>query len=93
LTAAAVKQRRLPSVTKATIKLLEKVFAAEVAGHLFQSKSKQMKALEEDQYVEMVQDTLGKDRFGPIIVEGWALTHRGRITYCEWAKNQPTANE
>jgi len=69
--------------------MLEKVFTAEMYGLLpFQSKSKIIKALEKDGQVEPMVV-----RMGPVTVKGWSLTHRGRITYCDWASKQPSSEE
>ena len=72
-------------MTNAQYKLLEKVFAAEIEGRIHPSKDKRYKVLEAEGCVEHVFHQVGKDRFGPIVVTGWALTHKGRIIYCQWA--------
>lgn len=72
-----------------TITALEKVFEAEIHGRLFQSKAKIYKQLEADGMVTFERQELGRDRFGAIAVEGWALTHRGRIAYCETCTEPP----
>lgn len=71
-------------MTKADLKMLERIFEAEIYGRLpFQSKSKQMERLAEEGLVEPMTRAFGKDRFGAIHVSGWALTHAGRFLYCE----------
>lgn len=66
------------------LNLLERLFEAEIYGHLpFQSKSKQIQRLHEEGMVEPMTRRLGQDGFGAIEVSGWALTHAGRLTYCE----------
>jgi hypothetical protein len=68
------------------LKLLEKVFSAEVNSaingglYVAQIKSKRMEQLEKEGYVQKVTETLG-GRF-PVKVTGWALTELGRLTYC-----------
>jgi hypothetical protein len=75
-------------------KLLERTFAAEVEGRLpFQTKSKSIHSLAHKGMVEEMTRTFGQDRFGPITVIGWTLTHRGRIAYCEWAATQDIGEE
>lgn len=66
-------------MTKKTFELLGRIFAAEVDGRLpYQSKSKEYPKLEEDGLCEGVTR-----RFGPVIVQGWILTHLGRMAYCQ----------
>lgn len=72
-----------------TINALEKVFEAEIQGLLFQSKAKIYKKLEADGMVTFERQVLGRDRFGSIAVEGWALTHYGRIAYCATCPEPP----
>ena len=74
---------------KTHLALLEKVFTAEIEGLLpFQTRStKIIKELLEDGMVEpMVEYQPG---LGRLRIEGWQLTHRGRIAYCDWAASQP----
>lgn len=68
--------------TKAELKMLEKVFAAEIEGRLFQSKAKIMMRLEEKGLVRRTRKEYPADRFGPIVVEGWGQTILGNMTYC-----------
>lgn len=74
-------------VTKADLKLLERVFDMEVrsgaAGRVMpaQIKSKRLVKLAEDGFVEEGTITLG-GRF-PVKITGWFLTHLGRYTYCQ----------
>lgn len=77
------------TLTKRDIRFLERLFAAEVEGRLpFQSRAVAMiERLQEDQLIEPMEVVL-PGRF-PVTVRGWALTHRGRITYGEWAAQQP----
>lgn len=70
-------------MTKAELKMLERLFAAEIEGRLpFQSKAKIMERLEGDGYVQRTKREYPADRFGPIVVEGWCLTLLGNLTYC-----------
>lgn len=74
-------------MTKKHLKLLEKVFAAEIEGRLpYQSKAKGYKELEELDLVAWGTVTLGGGGF-PVTVSGWYLTHSGRYAYCESCKD------
>ena len=68
---------------KTELDFLERVFAAEIEGRLYQTKSKLAKQMESDGYVFATTKRLGYDRFGTIEVSGYCLTDRGRIAYCE----------
>ena len=74
-------------MTKAEMKVLEKVFAAEVEGRLpFQARSLLAHKLAKDGYLEPMERwfrSYTPGSLGPILVKGWQLTHRGRLTYCE----------
>lgn len=68
-------------LTKAKLRALERVFAAEVDGRLpFQSKAKIFRELCESGMVEPMEWKL-VGRF-PVTVSGYQLTHAGRIAYC-----------
>lgn len=75
-------------ITKAELRVLEKMFAKEIACGLsksrippiFQSKAKIMDRLEDKGLVEHIEYTLN-DRF-QMKIAGWLLTHSGRFTYC-----------
>jgi hypothetical protein len=70
-------------VSKTELKWLEKVWAAEVEGRLpLQSRAAIYKRLEDRGLVERMKVEYPPDRFGPIVVEGWGLTHAGRFVYC-----------
>ena len=69
--------------TKAELAALEKVFAAEINGRLpFQSKAKIFRQLSEDGLLEPMERKFCIDRFGAVVVNGYQLTHAGRIVYC-----------
>lgn len=71
------------SLTVRKRKGLEAVFAREIDGHgILQSKAKVYDDLEAEGMV--VRETV---RFGTVTCIGWALTHRGRIAYCDWCSN------
>ena len=70
------------NMTKPELDLLEKVFASDISGGVFQSKSKLIKKLEDDGLVIKVNKTVGRDRFGFIDVEGYRLTIAGNLQYC-----------
>jgi hypothetical protein len=70
-------------MTKAEIKALERVFAAEIENRLpFQSRAKIFQRLAADGMIEPMERRFNGDRFGLIIVNGWQLTHLGRLAYC-----------
>lgn len=67
--------------TKAVLKALEQVFGAEVEGRLpFQSKARIYTDMQVDGLVEPMSRTFGT-RPSAVVVEGWQLTHRGRLIY------------
>jgi len=71
-------------MTKADLKLLERIFDAEINNRLpFQSKSKRFEQLERDGMVATMSRIIGAGERFPVTVKGWQLTHAGRITYCE----------
>ena len=71
---------------KRSLELLEKAFAAEIEAAtnngigLMQTKSKIAEKLVETGYLEKASRALGGRL--PVTVEGYQLTHLGRITYC-----------
>ena len=68
---------------KCHYKALERIWAAEIEGRLpLQSKAAVFKELEIMGYAKHDSKTLGRDRFGALVVSGWYLTHAGRLTYC-----------
>lgn len=70
--------------TKSDLRVLEKVFEAEINGRLpYQSKSKKMVELESKGLVEPMTRTFGQDRFGTITASGWCLSDLGRFEYCD----------
>jgi hypothetical protein len=78
-------------MTKAELAALEKVFAAEIENRLpFQSKAKIYQRLCEDGYLEPIARNFGHDRFG-IIVNGYQLSHAGRLEYCLSCRGEPAA--
>lgn len=68
-------------VKKTDLRLLEKVFAKEIIGGIYQSNSKQIKRLEADGYVQKITKS-HTDRFGTMTVNGYVLTFLGNATYC-----------
>ena len=81
-------------MTKAKIKMLERIFALEIEGRLpFQSKSKVLLELEQAGMVERYRREYPPDRFGKIVVDGWALSQIGRFEYCTWASEQPMPSD
>lgn len=68
-------------MTKTKFNALEKVFAAEIAGRMHQSRAKVFSDLATSRDVDSVSQTL-PGRF-PVKITGCMLTHRGRMTFCE----------
>lgn len=75
---------RLP---KAQLEALEKVFAAEIEGRVYQSRAKIFTQLAAEGMVE--EETLTLPGRFPVRVPGWGLTHRGRILYCAACADLP----
>jgi hypothetical protein len=75
-------------MTKAELKLLERVFAKEITGNILQSKNKRYRALEDRGYVKKIKlkTLVFCSGWMPLIIKGWALTIRGHIAYCESCK-------
>jgi len=61
---------------------LEKVFASNLDGHLFHSKTRMAKKLESEGYIVHSRKTLGRDAFGLVVVDGYELTISGNMAYC-----------
>ena len=71
-------------VNAAELKVLERIFAAEISGRLpAQFKSKHLAPLQERGMVEPMETKVGAGGPFTVTISGWALTHLGRITYCE----------
>lgn len=77
------------------LKALERIFSGEIVGWpLIESDAQIYSQLARDGYVERGSATIyGNghsviDRM-PMKIEGWALTHKGRIAYCESCKDTP----
>lgn len=69
-------------MTKADLKLLERIFAREIEGALFQGRGKRIERLAKDGYCVQIERHFGEDRFGKIAVRGYVLTLLGNFTYC-----------
>lgn len=68
--------------TKAELKALEKVFAAEVENRLpFQSKAAIYQSLLEQGMIQPFETTFGQG-WSAVTVKGYQLTHLGRMSYC-----------
>lgn len=75
--------------TKAELRLLERAFACEISGRTFQPRpSKVLTRLAEVGAVERFDRVLRGT--WPRRIEGYELTHRGRIAYCESCRGRPT---
>lgn len=83
-----------PDVTKPSkivLRALEKVFEAEINNRLpFQSKASIYRDLLAAGMVESIQRKFGTGPFAATC-SGYALTHRGRIIYCESCKDPTDA--
>lgn len=78
----------LSCVTRAQLKVLERLFADEINEKFpSQFKSKHLAVLESEGYVRQVETTL-PGRF-PVKVKGWALTVKGHFTYCQSCADEP----
>jgi hypothetical protein len=74
--------------TKAALKALERVFAAEVEGRLpFQSKAGIFQKLCDDGFLMPMERIFGSGERFPVTVKGYQLTHAGRILYCSSCDN------
>lgn len=81
-------------MTKAELKMLERAFAAEIEDRLpFQSRSQLAFDLAAEGLLQPMQVDFKADRFGPIVVKGWQLTHLGRMTYCVSCDAPPPQRE
>lgn len=69
-------------MNKKELEFLEKVFAKEIDGGVFQTKSKMARKLEDEGYIQKVRMSFGRDRLGEITADGYVLTIKGNITYC-----------
>ena len=72
-------------MTKANMKILDRAFDLETRGGLLQSKSKRVKQLAIDGYLEPVKYKEGTGWLA-VTIEGYKLTHKGRWAYCETCK-------
>jgi hypothetical protein len=71
------------TMNKATINALERVWVAEIEGRLpLQSRAKIYEKLRNEGLVHPMTTTVAVDRFGPMMISGWELTHAGRFLYC-----------
>jgi hypothetical protein len=61
--------------------MLEKAFAAEIDGRMYQTKAAMAKRLVAKGYLQEDEQRF-RDRFGEIVCKGYSLTHLGRLTYC-----------
>jgi len=72
----------MPMPTKGRMNALEKVFAAEINGHLpFQSKAAVFQKLADEGLLEPMERKFGTG-WSAVTVKGWQLTHAGRLLYC-----------
>lgn len=69
-------------MNKKEMDMLEKVFASEIEGKLFQTKSKVAKKLEDEGYITLEEKEICRDRFGTMIMKGSRTTIKGHIEYC-----------
>lgn len=72
-------------MTKAKLKALERVYAAEIENRLpLQSSALVFHQLLADGMVDV-----DRVQHGPVIVSGWCLTHAGRFAYCSAQEAAP----
>ena len=72
-----------PKPTKATLRALGAVFAAEVNGRLpFQSKARIYRQLNSEELLQPMTRRFGAGPFAATVT-GYELTHAGRFLYCE----------
>ena len=74
-------------MTKADLKILERAFALDIRGGLLQLKSKRVKQLAADGYLEhkkLIDTYAGM----PFTIEGYVLTLKGNMAYCESCKDE-----
>jgi hypothetical protein len=86
-------------VTRAELKILEKIYEGEIVAALeqnslrriFQSKSKALLKLEAEGYVKRVEETIRPDKSCPfpITISGWELTIAGNLAYCMSCDDAP----
>jgi hypothetical protein len=77
-------------MTRAHWQMLERLFVADTESRILQTKSSTViKDLERDGQAQRLVGSLGG---GPLTlkIEGWGITPRGHILYCEWAAAQPS---
>ena len=75
-------------VTKKELELLEKIFAKEIVGSVYTTKSNLAKKLEDEGYIVKIRRELGKDCLGQIVIEGYVLTYTGNFAYCSSLKEE-----
>ena len=68
-------------MNKAELDLLEKVFAREVCGGMYQTKSKLAKKLEDEGYLAPVEREFGSGAL-KAVCRGYRLTLMGNAAYC-----------
>lgn len=76
---------RDPALTKVRLRILEKIFQAEINGELpcqlGRHNPSEVAAMVEDGQIAPLNVTL-PGRL-PVVISGYVLTHRGRVLYCE----------
>lgn len=74
---------------------LERMFSAEVysalngGSGLIQSRANVYKELEEMGLAMLSTQTVAVDRFGPMNITGYELTHAGRLAWCASCSDEP----
>ena len=68
-------------MNKKEIDMLEKIFACEIEGRMYQGKSKLLIKLVDEGYVTAVKKYL-PSKLGTITVTGYVLTIAGNYAYC-----------
>ena len=70
------------------LKILGRVFEAEIEGRIFQPSKRNKLILDLLQIGAVEQVEFNISGHFKVHVKGFALTHSGRFTYCEWASRQ-----
>lgn len=67
---------------KAELAMLERAFACEIEGRIFQTKAKLAGRLAADGYLQPVEERIAVPPLGTMTVTGYRLTLLGNFTYC-----------
>jgi hypothetical protein len=79
-------------LTKAELKILERAFACEIEGRIFQTKSRLAQKLVDERYLRPVEERVSVPPLGVMTIKGYGLTLLGNFTYC-MSCDSPDADE